>query len=150
MFCYKTTVAVITIIVITPIVDNGADAAVDDIGCSITASNKSASVISVGVDVALHLEALDGSILDVAERGAIVRAPRSGIVKSQRLAVAEEGALERVAFTRANHRLDADVLVQFHILSAEGITNADGIGEVVPLFSVADDVRVFGSSGACE
>ena len=58
-------------------------------------------------------------------------------------AVAEEGALERVALAGANHLSHADVGGQLHVLAAVGVGAAvDVIGKSVPFVCVTDDVRV--------
>ena len=58
------------------------------------------------------------------------------------MAVAVERAAESVTLTGARHRGHADVGGQFDELSAETATEADIVGEAVPLLGIADEVGV--------
>ena len=72
----------------------GTHLAVGDAGSSEGAADESCSKLAGGVDAACHLEVLDGSILGDAERCRVLF--RCVIADGQRLAIAQEGALERV------------------------------------------------------
>ena len=55
------------------------------------------------------------------------------------MAVAVEGALERVGIACARHRGDADVGTQLHEVAAECVAAVDVGGELVPVVGAADD-----------
>ena len=64
------------------------------------------------------------------------------------MAVAEEGALERVGLAGARHLRDADIGGQLHELAAEVVAAVDISGESQPVVIVADDVGVVLRAGA--
>ena len=103
--------------------------------------NQSTRILAAGAPGASRLEVLDGGIAHVAEGGKVLLR-EVGHVEGQRVAVAVEGALERVGIAGTRHRRDADVAGQLHELAAEGVAAADDCGEVVPVVGAADEVGV--------
>ena len=100
-------------------------------------THDAACKFGAGGDGAIDVEVLDNGISGESEWcGTFCRCV---IVDSQRVAVAQEGALERVGLVGSHHRRDADVAVHLHVLSAEGTASSDGIGEAVPVVRAADD-----------
>ena len=89
-----------------------------------------------GSDGACRLKVPDGGVFDVAERG------RHGILRviadGQRVAVAVEQALKRVALTAACHLRYNDVAGQLHILVDEGVA---GVAKIDPFTLTADCVE---------
>ena len=126
--------------------DDGADVAVGD-GCrAARLGNQSGSELLSGVDVARHLQVLDGGTIGVAERGAVWLVKSilgAAFREGQRVnAVAEEGALEPVVAC-THHLRNADVGSQLHELPFEvRAAVADVVGECVPFVGTADGVGV--------
>ena len=99
-------------------VDDGTDATVYDrvkafiIILAIRSANQSRCARRGGVDVACRIEVFDSGTPDVTEGGTVLFGERpvgGAFVEGQRMAVAEESALERVALAGAYHRRNADV-----------------------------------------
>ena len=53
-------------------IDDGADMAVGDCRSAVASADNTCCIIFGGIDVACYLEILDGCIVDVSERGAIL------------------------------------------------------------------------------
>ena len=95
-------------------------------------------------DGARHLQVLDGGTVNVAEqRRALVAGVGYGSGDGVPVAVegAAEGLLRRVARRGAAFLRHADVVGQLHVLAAVVVSEADVVGERVPLVLVADEVR---------
>ena len=126
--------------------DDGADLAVRDSRYTVTGGHQSGSKLLIGIDVASHLQVLDGSSIRVAERCTIVLAKwcrGSANVDGQRLAVAKEGALESLVGTDTRHGRDGHVGSQLHVLAVEVGASVDQRSEEVPFVGIADDVGLF-------
>ena len=126
--------------------DDGADVAVGDVRRAVGTGHDSGGKLLAGVDVARHVQVADGGILRVAERGAVVLVEGrigAALREGQRVAAAQERALERVGLARAHHRRDADVLVQPHELLAVGASLGDISDEQVPVSGAADGIGTF-------
>ena len=125
--------------------DDGANVAVGDGRRTGIASHESGSELLSGVDFALHLQVLDGGTIGVAERSAVLLAKSilgAAFRKGQRVAAAEEGALEPVVAC-THHLRNADVGSQLHELPFEvRAAVADVVGECVPFVGTADGVGV--------
>ena len=105
-------------------------------------AHETGSLLRAGVDGAGDVQVLNRGVLDVAERGAVFLGEwlcGRAFGEGQRLAVAVEGALERVGIACARHRRDADVVAQLHEVAAEGVAAVDVVGELVPVVRAADD-----------
>ena len=122
--------------------DLGAHVAVADGEVAVSTAHQSAYVgIGATRDGARHVEVLDGGAVGVLEGGGV-----HGIgsaVKRQRLALAVEGALERMHHAR--HRCHADVGGEFDSLADEAVDCRiilHALAEVVPAVGVLDGVGV--------
>lgn len=103
--------------------------------------NQSTRILAAGAPGASRLEVLDGGVAHVAEGGKVLLR-EVGHVEGQRVAVAVEGALERVGIAGTRHRRDADVGGQFHELADVGSAMADAVGELIPVGGGTDEVGV--------
>ena len=106
--CHDAAMSAVVVVVASDCttMDNGADEAVGDVSRAVVAGDKSCGKLLGSVYVTSHLEVTNGGILDVSERGAVCFVVRLGIVacaECQRLVIAEEGALKRIAFTCPHH-----------------------------------------------
>ena len=135
-------------------VDDGADLTVRDGHRAVGAGYESRSELLCGINIARHLQVRDGGTIRITEWGAVLLAegrPGAALREGQRLAVAQERALERVGLARTRHLADADALGQPHVLAAEVVgASADRLGELVPSARRADDVGVVLRAGAAE
>ena len=105
-------------------------------------AHETGSLLRAGIDGASDVQVLNHGVLDVAERGAVFLGEwlcGRAFGEGQRLAVAVEGALERVGIACAHHRRHADVVAQLHEVAAEGVAAVDVGGELVPVVGAADD-----------
>ena len=127
-------------------VDGYRTAAARDGQCSMRLTHKTCSLHDTCIDGAVHLQVLEGGILDMAEWGAVVILfvewiLVSTLVEGQLMAVAIKGALERVGIVCTRHIRNADVGVQLHELAVEFVAVSDVISEGIPLVNVIDYVR---------
>ena len=139
-----------------------AAAAVLDGQCGPVLADNTGGVLGRGVDVARHVQVLDGSglaahVADVAERGNVLFAgvaAGGAVVEGQRVLLSVEGAAEVMA-TAARHAADGDVGAEADGLAAEAVVGfvvVEKVAEDVPARSVVDGVgrALSGVVGAIE
>ena len=102
---------------------------------------------SFGGDGTCCPEVFDDGILSVAERSGNCACCIIA-VEGQRVAVAVEGALERVGLTRASHHPNADVVGQLHAFAAMVDASVDTEGKLVPVIRTGDEIRGVGCAAA--
>ena len=113
----------------------------------------------LGVDGAGYVQVLDGGVVDVAEGGKVVligRAVAAAVVESERLAIAVEGAAERmvvrgkiIAGAAASYARHGDIGTKFHGLIAETAPRRvvfEGEAEGGPAVGIIDGVGMFGGA----
>ena len=141
--CHDATVGAVALFAA---VDDDTAAAVADADGAILAAGDAAGEFVGGVDVSVHMEAVDvGAVLEVAEGRGVFLSDGvfgSAVGNGQRVDLAVEGTHE-VVVVAARHAGDGDVGGEFHGLADEtvvGVVVLQGVAEIIPFRGVVDEV----------